>query len=428
MRLTNNKKTFRLNLNVKYIIISLLFLIPYNEIGPIRELLGYKSNEIYIPAIVFIMLAIIIFILFSFILSKKSFDNKIFIKILLIKIVFDFIVIVRSIFDLNPNLVLAQYLFQAVPFYYALSVIIFINKFDFNLHKICKYALTFFIIYLSAAVFININTYGYSLDFLNLGRIISPGGGPVVLGYTIALMSAFLLLLRREFSKYLLWLFMFVLIISSLFTGSRGSMWPLLFVILVYLFDNKDFRILLITLIGLFIAFLIFDPINWLSDVIPRFFNLIDQSRLDTNIQCIKILMSENIGVFIFGKGIGGFFPYQAYLVEHTPGMNLFYYKDYILLVQPHNSFIYILMEAGFFCLLLFVYPLLKALFITVNGEKSKEKKYAIIATLFAIILNLFDSIFVVIPGSAALWWLIVFSVMQLILEEKKNNKLEKEI
>lgn len=428
MRLTiNNNLSFKWNISVKHILVSLLFLIPYYEIGPVRDVLTYQNNEIYIPAIVFIMLIITILIFFSFAFAKKKVDNRLFIKILLIKIAFDCIVIIRSIFDINPNLVLSQYLFQAVPFYFALSLIIFINKFNMNLHEICKLALLFFIVYLSATIFINVFLYGYSLDFNDLGRIISPGGGPVVLGYTIALMCSFLFFIQKSFNKYLIWLFVFILIVSSLFTGSRGSMWPILIVILIYFFDNKDFRILLISLLGLFIGFLLLDPVNWLHDLVPRFFNFFDQSRWDTNIHCMKILMTEGIGAFLFGKGLGGFFPYQSYLIEHNPGINLFFYKGSLLLVQPHNSFTYILMEAGFVGLLLFIYPLFKAFLITVKAKKNQVKKYAVMTILLVIFLNFFDSIFVVVPGSAALWWLVVFSIIQLIYEEK-TDKIKKEV
>jgi len=209
-----------------------------------------------------------------------------------------------------------------------------------------------------------------------------------------------------------------IMIIASIFTGSRGSMWPITFLLMIYLLEDKR-RISIVGLLLLIISSLYVGPLEFLKSYVPRFFNLLDNSRFSTLQNAIEIYSKQSFFHIFFGTGLGMFFPYQKWYLYRTPGINYFLYDGLTLLVRPHNSFIYLLLEAGMIGVILFFYPIYKAVIIFPRLNYIKNIKYAFFTIILITLLNLFDSVFITAPGSAALWWLILLSLTLYLYECK---------
>ena len=89
---------------------------------------------------------------------------------------------------------------------------------------------------------------------------------------------------------------------------------------------------------------------------------------------------------------------------------NHFSYAGMSLLVQPHNSFVFALMETGMAGFLLYITIIKRC----VGYKIVKHKKYRFEYVLFtgSLLFVLFlESTFFVAMGSASLWWLIIMIV-----------------
>ncbi|MCF6460860.1 O-antigen ligase family protein [Clostridium sp. Cult3] len=404
-------------------ILSLLFLIPYLEVEKIRSIFTYyhPGENNLIPSIIIVMLIIIVILsplLFVSTIKKTGRIDTYFISILLARTAFDFITLIRIIFSSKPIDILFQYFWCEVPFYFAFFVLYVINRLNVDISKIHLNAIYFFTIYLILNIFINISRYEYVFGNIKLGarnRLISPGGGPVILGYTIAIMFSLFLFYQHKIKKQRFTVMFFIMLMASFFTGSRGSMWMITFLVILYLIDKRKLGI--VGLIIVLISFLYVNPIEFLNEKVPRFFNLTDESRISTVLNTIDIFSKQSTFGLLFGKGLGVFFPYQDWFLSKTPGMNYFIYEGNVLLVQPHNSYIYLLIETGIFGLILFVYPLYKAFRILPKAKDIMNWKYAVCTIFLIVFLNCFDSVFVIAPGSAALWWLIILSLSKYLYD-----------
>ena len=89
-------------------------------------------------------------------------------------------------------------------------------------------------------------------------------------------------------------------------------------------------------------------------------------------------------------------------------------------IVQPHNTFIHILLELGINGLLLFVITICSLYKkIVINHSKNCMFQISFIV-LSVIILNFFDSVFTINPGIASIWWIILF-----LLVNYKEDKIK---
>ncbi len=410
------------------LIISLFFLIPYIEVDKIRSLFTcYLGSYNFIPSVVIIMVIIMLLLLPLVFIGRVNNSlrsaKSYFASILWVRLLFDFLVIVRIIFAYQPFDVLFQYIWTAVPFYFAFFIVYLIHKFNLNIPKIHVSAIYLFTIYLIYNIYVNISRYGYIFGSQELGihtRLISPGGGPVILGYTIAILFSLFLFYQNRIKKPMFNIIFSIMLIASFFTGSRGGMWPTVFLVVIYLADKKKLGIT--GLIIVLISFLYINPIEFFNEKLPRFFVLLDQSRISTALDIIEVYSKQSIFHLFFGKGLGMFFPYQQWCLYRTPGINYFIYDGMALLVQPHNSYIYLLIETGLLGIILFFYPLYNSIRLKPIVKSLRNGKYAIFTIILIGFLNLFDSVFIIAPGSAALWWLVLLSLTKHLYDLSKKS------
>ena len=93
--------------------------------------------------------------------------------------------------------------------------------------RVSEIGIAYFVCYLLVNILANFLTYGFGLfDSGTRSRLVSP---EVVssLGYTITLMMGFTLLNRGGLHNLRVFLYMCILAVGSIFTGSRASVWPM---------------------------------------------------------------------------------------------------------------------------------------------------------------------------------------------------------
>ena len=116
---------------------------------------------------------------------------------------------------------------------------------------------------------------------------------------------------------------------------------------------------------------------------------------------------------YITGHGVGNFFPFQQWTASNAGvssnayawfDVNLFSYKGTMILVQPHNTFIYLLMETGALGVLLF----LRTVFVGMKDGNGAIHPNILIVVVAFILLALFESTIIIQPGIACMWWLMI--------------------
>jgi O-antigen ligase len=243
-----------------------------------------------------------------------------------------------------------------------------------------------------------------------MDRLISPGGGPVIFGYSIALVYSVLFYIRKKISVKKYVILAIILIIGAFFTKSRGAMWSVTILTFISIIANKNSR----TNILIFSAALVLVPILYLmiQDFVPRFFLFEDSSRTNTLINSFKIFSKYDLVEILTGKGLGQLFQYNQYIENRTLGwtLNLFNYQGYELLVQPHNTWLYILMEQGFAGLVLMTFVIFVIPFFLNKNTDRRIEMFVFLGTF--LFLNIFDSILMIDPGSSAMWWFILIMVV----------------
>lgn len=395
----------KINLNnIKYHFFAFLFLIPYFELGPIRSLLEIRtSNNIIEASIVLLLIFSIILLIFLFV-NKKNIQKNIFSVLILNFIFFSIGLIVSNNF--SNSLITFVYFF--VPLVFAILYYNCVRNLDYN--KLIKKCVQYFSCYLIINTIINYLFYGFSLfkDTATETRLLSPGGGPVALGYTICIVFILMLSIDKAYKKDQLFFLSLFFVLMSFFTGSRGSMWPTLLVFIIYWIkpDYKSIAMLSILLI----LFLL--NLNTIMTIFPRLFNIGEESRISTWVSCLQIFGKENIVNQLFGKGIGNFFPYNTWLRLVGDGVhNTFKYNQYTLIVQPHSNWIYMLMEGGLINFIFLITP-----FIIFIKECLRKKSLMMLVSIIAIIILIgLDSAFFVLPSTGAIWWVSIFLLYNIL-------------
>ena len=112
--------------------------------------------------------------------------------------------------------------------------------------------------------------------------------------------------------------------------------------------------------------------------------------------------------VKLFGAGLNNFFPYQKWAMSvNDIDLNMITREGVSILVQPHNSFIYSLMESGIIGLFFLMGIIIYAGWSFVHYKTDNFAfRIAFVGVLFLV--NFFDSVFYVQPGTAGTFWLLL--------------------
>lgn len=392
--------------------ISLCFILPYFEISWVREHFEYSNGAANFPAsMLFLLLVGCIY--FMAIPRKKQFFSK---EIVILASVFYYMLLFRNVIaGMNSQysfvVLLFQFLWFSIPFWYAVILSNYTWQRELDILKVVRRGLYLFAAYLLFCVVINIANYGFdfSLGSSNSQRIISTGGGPVILGYTIAMMLALILSVKPFEKKTTESIFAVLLTAGALFTGTRGGIWPAFVLLFVILITNKrkniNYALMLFFGLGIY-AFNVFD---YAAQLFPRVKLLSESGRYTSLLSGLEAFKQMDFSQVLFGTGLGNFFPYQKYCNFHVLGDNTFFYNDIVFFVQPHNTYIYLLLEVGLVGLLVYAWLIKKIISPPKHIRlETNGLRWNVVGMIF-ILMGFIESTVLIHPGVAGLWWLVLF-------------------
>lgn len=409
------------------LLLGLMFVLPYAETGGLRKALEYFNDRVYIHPMIFIMFttSIIFHGLILRVKERKRQDklHNYFIVFFIIAFTFG---IVLSLFSNQTDVFLIQYIWYIVPFIYARKVYQLVGVYNLNYKNILKNGLFFFSLFCIFSLVYSMLNFGFVAGTSVRLTGGSGGGGSVIFGYTIVLFFCLLIILRKHLSAMEVFLYGLTLVTTSVLTQSRGAIWMIFLMLVPYILGNKKVitKILIIFITTVVLIFL--DPFRFIYNYAPRALRFEDSSRTLTWFNALKIYINQPLLNIFFGTGIGQFFPYQSWMIaqrSYETFYNIFSYRGSSLLVQPHNTFIYLMIETGIIGLTFFLFGFIKA--FKLLKKKLEKPSYAYYLIGIFIYLNWFDSVLLVLPGIAGVWWLLLFFVIGYGNQLSKNEKLQ---
>lgn len=261
------------------------------------------------------------------------------------------------------------------------------------------------------------------------------GGGSVIFGYTVTVAFSLALCVKEHFRSHILYLILVVLTLAALATGSRGAVWPIALMwvlnfMLAELTSKKVIVAFALTCVMLFLSILdVGDVIHNFSmtdgNMLARIFRTGSIEREETFQNAASVIAGSDALHSIFGYGTGSIFPIQKWEMEVREAgavSNHFIFHGKSLLVQPHNTFLYALMENGWIGFALWMLALFFICRMLIKN-RNDNYVYQIIFVGTVVFVNLFDSIMFIQPGVAADMWLMMWCVC-----EQSRLKAEKSI
>jgi len=411
--------------------LPICFILPYLEVNAVRSLLTYSNSDAIFPA------NLVLICIYSFLLlvltprqsKTANFSSKSLNRVIYFKLIFDVYLVIFSVLSClnkgNIQVTIFQLAYFIIPFWYSITFIRYITVNALNVSKIVRNGTLLFTAYLITNIAINLMKYGFTIG---VSRLISTGGGSVLLGYTIALVAA-LVLRFRPFSRAVEIVIIFVFFIAALMSGTRGGIWPLLLLICVFAITKRTGRLNVLALVCLFSVIFLLNPLSLVLEKFPRVANFAESGRLTSLVDCLRAFGKQPLYEQIFGTGFGKIFPYQKWLINidirgsYFERYNLFYFNGQYLLAQPHNTYMYFLLETGIVGLLLYIILLKKvySLLIKSNRDAFQAISARILIYTF-VLLGMVESTVIIQPGTAGLWWIILlFSCLYRGTSSKQN-------
>lgn len=297
-----------------------------------------------------------------------------------------------------------------IPIILASYISIFLSKKKLNKIQFVTHEMDWFIVFVIVLIIFN-------LFFLNVdynGRLVAPAGGPVIFGYTVAIYFAVIMHHREMYSarKYLL--YKIILTVAAVMSGSRGAVWPVAAMWIIDFLRYKKITIKRLVFCCIAFSLLIFiNPIEYVYKMMPRLFVSTSNTRMLSNESIFTLMRNFSFKDIVLGKGLENFFPYQEWVNGMVIDSSSYVGRSFIVqdgvsfIVQPHNTFIYILVELGIVGLILF-----SLIFIKYFVRGIKNHNMTAILVLFVIIfVNLFDSVMIVEPGVALILWVLIMNM-----------------
>lgn len=413
----------RFNKNtIREALIALIILVPYLEESTVNSSLTIRIGEAaYLrPVNIFMGVVILVLVVVLF-LSRRGILNKVTKRGMIVGSIIVLSVLSSLLQTENFTASLCTLIWFIEPFLYATLAALFCKKFSLDRNSVFKYMCYLFAFYCLLKVYGYISVYGYNSGY----RMRATGGGAVIFGYTIVVMFALLITVRERVKPLLFYIILVVYTLTAVATGTRASIWPTIFLwFCVFFFDRwsaKKLVLLLAMVPALMVLMLIDIPglISGGSANIARLVSFEDLSRINTASNSMRVFCRFPVLEMLFGKGLGNLFPYQYWsLLVQARIYNTFTYDGFQLLVQPHNSYIYMLLENGLVGLILMITIFVKIVKI-IRLSNTNKYKQRILVVLAIVFVNFFDSIFFVQPGVAGNFWLILFALYDMAQEEK---------
>lgn len=391
-------------------ILAFVIFLPYVERRVVDELLSIKLDDAYFRAMLPILACGIIALLFYTNVFKKRGVKRP--KVMNWYTGLFFYYFLDAIFHLHfgtKNISVMLWFFLPMIFAYCYTYMCV--KVKLNIPILMTRIIMYFAAYVLITIAYNILFYGL---FRQSGvRMTTPGGGAVIFAYTIAFVFALTLAYQDYFNKKVRLIIMGIFTVGAVACGSRGGMWPILGMwFYYYVFSQFTLKRLVITFVSI-IGILIMNPINMLQHYFPHLFEKSNHARGMSSSNLLSLFWDSPLHLKLLGNGPGEFFPYQKWIMDVNNGRryswdNYVIVKGLQVLVQPHNTYIYMLYEYGAIAVLLLAIFLLVNVFVSWKSEKQRNKWFMVLPVLVFAFVNCFDSILFVQPGSASIMWMLL--------------------
>ncbi len=397
--------------------LSIILLYPFVEPGIIRSSATFIATDFVFPSInIFILL---IMVGFSTIASLKSClkINKANIgKYLMFGVLFLIISAINNIIRIqNFKAFLFACLFFVPSFLLAVLLNNYVSPREYN--NLWRTFVYIFIIFLAFLLFYYLIKWRtYMVDpMLGFHRLQSPGASSVTLAYTCVLFSTLFLYIENNINS-LVWIASLILIlIIVVLSGSRLAFWLFIPTLLIILFGGIKKSIYLKSTISIGAVILLALVMPNLQNSLPRFFTWSDDARANMREEGLESWRKENLAGKLLGVGSAMHYPIQRWLSMGGTIEDSTKLESYGIVTQPHNTFIYLLVEYGLIGSILFLFPVLLAIYNLVVNFKILPISLAfklLYSLILFIICNMFDSMLIACPGHSVFWWFYLFFII----------------
>lgn len=318
----------------------------------------------------------------------------------------------QSFFSGNPARTLVQLMYIVVPYYYANAILAFGYRNGACFSRVLRYGTLATLIYLVVVLAYNVVTY----SLFTSGSALYAPGGQVVLGYTIVILASLVFLAKEECGSF--WWYKVtsvLLMVCCVLTQSRVATWATLTIGVLCLIPRRRADLALLFVLGAIILVFALDPFGIIFNYSERLYS-IDSGRFNTWDGVLSCFSESNAMQKSLGYGLGNVFPvldWQTGLQDQSiirgdgdGSWNSFFFNGHSLLVEPHNAFLWLLLETGLVGVVAFAFIVL---FIGTRSIKHRNH-YALAGFLVAAaftVVNLFDAI-IFCNAISASWWCIL--------------------
>ncbi len=408
-------------------LIALLILLPYVEGDFLTKYIQIYFNETFIRAISVIY--IIVTMLFAVLVftKKKWKSHQGYRGLMTTFAVYTFFQVLFAADNVLNSF--CVWIWVSIPMLFGIVVGEYCEQRRLCYRDIIIHMIRWFCVYLVVVLVYNVAVHHL---FINPTFRLSPrGGGAVIFGYTIAVVFAFCVQYRDFFSKREYYILLAILSVGALGTESRAAIWPIVFLWIIN-FELAELTVKKIIFMVLLIFVLVFfseldfsnlanttEFIGW-----KRLFNTSSVRRSLTLVNTMILFGRTSFMTKIFGVGLNDFFPYQKWVMQvNDVDLNMITRDRISVLVQPHNSFLYALMESGLLGFLLLLGIFIYAVWSFMH-YRTDNYIFKIVFVGVIFLANCFDSVFYVQPGAAGTLWLLLI----ITINENKQKYYEQRV
>lgn len=397
--------------------ISVILLYPFVEPGIIRSFATVIGTDYVVPSInIFILLIIIGLVAIAILKSCLTVNKANIAKYVISSMLFLIISASNNIIRIqNLKAFLFACLFILPSFFMSVLLNNYLSPREYsNLWRTFIYIFTGFLAFLLFYYFMNWRSYPID-PMLGFHRLQSPGASSVTLAYTCVLFFTLFFFLEKDINRFV-WITSLILnLIIVCLSGSRLAFWlsiPTLIIILIS-GVKKSIYLKSTIFIGAVIILALIMP-N-LENRLPRLFTFSDDARMNMRDQGLESWRKESLSDKLFGAGSATKYPIQLWLSMGGTIENSMTLNAYDVIAQPHNTFIYLLVEYGIIGSILFLFPLILAIYNLAVNFKTLPISLAFklfYSLMLFVICNMFDAMLLANPGHAMFWWFYLFFII----------------
>lgn len=417
-----NKQNSKINRHKSLLYLcAFVVMLPFIGAFPGLDVIKLNVFGYLIPSQVIIVAACAAFFMIASIVvpgNNKSSTERIVLPLMILFFAMGLWGLIRAwLADVAIQQVFLQILWIIAPLLFAGLFVGIVKKSGISFSVLSEVVILGMALFSCVLIGYNIGAYGFGLVD---GRLYCPGLGPVILGYTNALVIA-LAVSRKHSNSYIpapiLALAVLILLGSTFLTGSRGGIYPALILSLIYFLPSRNASAIVLFFLGAIIILIALNPIE--AFLSGRAGNL-QSGRYATWDAAFMAFCDGSLLNQLFGYGLGNVFPYQDWYTSISSGAivrgytdgtwNSFSFHGNVMLVEPHNTYIWFLLEGGIISLLGFIFCLLSILIISVSNKFSRLRVGVVLVTFMA--LGIFDAV-IFINMASAFWWSILFITLE---------------